>query len=82
MSFVLQTLNIFVDAFSLILSIRVIMSWLLWEHRNMLSSFIWDCTEPVLKPIRNMLPAMRVDFSPLIVIFLLRWFQDWINIHF
>ncbi len=66
----------------MILSIRVVMSWLLWEHRNMVTAFVWDCTEPVLRPIRNLLPAMRVDFSPLLLIWAIRMLQNWLNSHF
>ena len=81
MSFFLQTFNIFVDAFTLILMIRVIMSWLVLEHRSTIGSFVWDCTEPVLEPIRNLLPSMRIDFSPILLIWLIRMLQNWINTH-
>jgi len=38
--------------------------------------FVYDVTEPILAPIRRLLPAMGgLDFSPLIVFLLLRLLQ-------
>ena len=58
------------------------MSWLIafnvLNPRNQLVHTIWDflyrITEPVLRPIRNMMPNLGgIDISPIIVVFII-WF--------
>ena len=52
---------------------RVIFSWLPHEHRRSeLYAFVFRATEPVLAPVRKILPPMGgFDFSPLLVVILL-----------
>ena len=43
----------------------------------MVDDFLYRITEPVLRPIRNMLPNFGgIDFSPLIAILLLLFIKD------
>lgn len=60
-------------AFNLILLARVLMSWLPNVDRyHPVVQFIYNVTEPVLKPIRQVLPqGMGIDFSPMIVILII-----------
>ncbi len=51
---------------------RVILSWVIRDPENKLFAFLLDITEPVLAPIRKILPSMGLDFSPIIAFFLLR----------
>ena len=55
--------------FELILLARVLLSWFPnFDRSNPIVSFIYDVTEPILKPIRDLLPQTgMIDFSPLIV---------------
>jgi len=55
--------------FELILLARVLMSWLPGLDRSHpIARFLFDVTEPVLKPIRDLMPNTGgFDFSPLIV---------------
>lgn len=57
--------------FELVLLARVLMSWFPLDRSNQtvdsIVRFIYAVTEPVLKPIRDLLPPMPIDFSPLIV---------------
>jgi YggT family protein len=55
--------------FELILLARVLISWFPNVDRsNPLIQFLFDVTEPVLRPIRDLLPqGMMLDLSPLIV---------------
>ena len=72
-----------VDAFFLVLYAmllaRIILSWFPMNRNNPLMRFLFAFTEPVLAPVRNLVqrsplggPGMVLDFSPLIVIVLLR----------
>jgi YggT family protein len=48
---------------------RMIMSWVDPMGRNQVSSFLFQATEPILAPVRKLLPrAGMFDFSPLIVL--------------
>ncbi len=48
------------------------MSWVQIDPYSPLARTIYDLTEPVLAPVRNLLPpASGLDFSPIIVIILL-----------
>jgi YggT family protein len=55
--------------FEFILLARVLLSWFPnFDRSNPIVRVIYEITEPVLKPIRNMLPQNgAMDFSPLIV---------------
>jgi YggT family protein len=55
--------------FELILLARVILSWFPNVDRsNPIIQFLYDVTEPVLRPIREMMPPTgMMDLSPLIV---------------
>ena len=55
--------------FQFILLARVLLSWFPnFDRSNPIVRVIYQLTEPVLKPIRNMLPQSgAMDFSPLIV---------------
>lgn len=57
-----------------VLLARVLMSWIPLDRTNptidQIVQVIYDITEPVLAPIRQVLPQnMGIDFSPLIVFF-------------
>jgi YggT family protein len=59
--------------FQLILVARVLLSWFPNVDRsNPIIQLIFDITEPILRPIRDLLPqGMMLDLSPLIVILIL-----------
>jgi YggT family protein len=67
--FVLQIISLLLQLFELALLARIILSWFPNVDRsNPIIQFLFDITEPVLRPIRDMLPAGGMfDFSPLIV---------------
>ena len=55
--------------FSLLIIVRVIISWVSPDARNQIVVVVHRITEPVLAPVRNRLPAMGgIDFSPLLVL--------------
>lgn len=55
--------------FQLILLARVLISWFPdLDRGNPIVQFLYDVTEPVLQPIRNVLPQTgMMDFSPIVV---------------
>lgn len=55
--------------YSFLILARVIMSWVQPDPRNPVVNFIYRLTEPVLAPVRSILPAMAgLDFSPILVL--------------
>jgi YggT family protein len=51
---------------------RVIMSWVDPQGRNQISAFLIQVTEPLLGPVRRLMPQTgMMDFSPLIVLIVL-----------
>jgi YggT family protein len=54
------------------LIIRVVMSWTNPQGGGQLTAFVYQMTEPILAPIRRMLPpSSGIDWSPLIAMLLL-----------
>jgi len=55
---------------------RVIFSWGMVSYRNRVMRFLVDVTEPLLGPLRRMLPTLGpMDISPLVAILILWLFQ-------
>lgn len=72
----LQFIALFVSTFNLLLLIRVVMSWVAPGSTNSFVRLIYDLTEPVLAPVRKLLPGSgMIDLSPLVTFFLLQGLQ-------
>jgi len=52
---------------------RVVVSWLNFYSEGEIVRWIYNITDPVVKPIQQMIPPLSIgiDFSPLIAIFIL-----------
>jgi len=74
MNFILFTLinNIF-NLLQMLIMIRVLLSWIPHDPYNQIIQILYRITEPILKPIRDILPmqSMGMDFSPIAAFFLL-----------
>jgi len=65
--------QIFLELYSFVILARVLMSWVNIDPHSPIARAIYDLTEPILAPVRNMLPtAGGLDFSPIIVLVLLQ----------
>jgi YggT family protein len=51
---------------------RVLMSWFVQDRGNRIYQFLYSITEPVLAPIRRIIPSMGLDFSPIVAFLLLQ----------
>ena len=61
------------DIYSLIVFGAVIASWVQLPPDNPIGNFLYTMTEPLLGPIRSLLPDMGgIDFSPLVLLFAVR----------
>jgi len=76
MIYILRLIDTLVNAFSLAILIRVILSWVRFDPYHPVSVLIHQVTEPVLAPIRRFLPSTgMVDFSPLVALVLVQVVQ-------
>ncbi|MCK9332189.1 MAG: YggT family protein [Candidatus Cloacimonetes bacterium] len=61
--------------YNLIIFARVIASWIVQNPYNPIYRFLFTMTEPLLAPIRNIIPNMGLDFSPIVAYLLLNILQ-------
>lgn len=62
-----------VEVYMLVIVARVLMSWFQVDPYSPLAQTIFKLTEPILAPVRNLIPpAAGFDFSPIVVIILLQ----------
>ena len=53
--------------------IRVLLSWFPIDPRNPLVTLLYDITEPILEPLRRVVPRMGMfDLSPLVALLLIQ----------
>jgi len=62
-----------IDLYSLVVLVAVILSWVRLDRRNPLVTITHALTEPVLAPIRRILPPMAgLDLSPMVLLIALQ----------
>ena len=73
MTFLFNFLALLCQVLTLIILIRVILSWFSPEPTNLLSNIIYQITEPLLAPLRRIIPRVGIfDFTPMVAIILLQ----------
>ena len=64
---VLGLVQLLFDLYIIVLLARVLLSWVQVDPRNPIVNLIHQLTEPLLAPIRNLLPqGGGMDFSPMV----------------
>ena len=61
--------NIILTVMYWLILIRALLSWVNPDPFNPVVQFLQRVTEPVLEPIRRLLPPLAIDLSPLIAFF-------------
>jgi YggT family protein len=72
MVLVAAIVNLICYALIILILVRVAFSWVSRDYRNPIYRFTYQLTEPILRPVRNLLPGGGMgglDFSPMIVTF-------------
>ena len=77
MRVLLEVILMALELYKWVMLAMIVMSWLIAFNivntRNQIVDAIWrvlvTLTEPVLKPIRRLLPRMQIDLSPIILFF-------------
>ena len=68
----------FVRVINMLILARVLMSWFVKDLRNPIAMFIYQITEPILAPIRDLLKKLGIggtmlDFSPIVALLLIQF---------
>lgn len=72
MEFVLSVLLTFITVMQFAIVGRAILSWFDRSQSNPVSQFLVQLTEPMIAPVRAILPSMgMIDLSPLVTILIL-----------
>ena len=70
--FLRNFVELLVIALTVLILGRVLISWVDAGGRSQLSRFLFQATEPILAPVRRVLPSTgMIDLSPMIVILIL-----------
>lgn len=73
MTFLFNFLGLLCEVLTIAILVRVILSWFSPSPTNRLVNIVYQVTEPILAPLRRIIPRVgRLDFSPLVAIILLQ----------
>jgi YggT family protein len=67
-----RTVDLLANSLVVVVLARVVLSWVYPNMRNTLVFWVWRITEPILAPIRRLLPVGgRFDWSPVVALLLI-----------
>lgn len=73
MNFLRNFITLLFNLYSFMILARVLLSWLNVNPYHPAVMFIHEVTEPLLKPLRNVIPPVGMfDISPIVALILLR----------
>ncbi len=59
-----------IGLYKIVLLVRIILTWIPHNPDNPAATFLYKITEPVLEPVRRIIPSIGgIDISPIIVFF-------------
>jgi YggT family protein len=70
-SAIAQGVDVFLGFMMLLIIIRALISWVSPDPYNPIVQFLSRATDPILNPIRRLMPAMPIDISPIIAYFVI-----------
>lgn len=74
-----HVLGLLIDLYSLLVLASVVLSWIQLPDENPLVRFTRAATEPVLRPIRRVVPAIAgFDLSAMLLLLLLRFLRGFL----
>ena len=85
MDIFILALSYFFDIIRIMLFARVLLSWFPMLHGSPIVRLLFNITEPILAPIRNLIqksplggPGMIIDFSPIIAVILMSFLRQFL----
>ncbi len=77
MNWLYSFIDLLFYALNLAILVRVIVSWLNINPYNPIVSFVYQITDPILEPLRRIIPPLgMIDISPIIAMLLLSVVQQ------
>ena len=74
-----ELLQMVFQIYTLVLIVRVLISWVSPDPFNPVVQFLGRVTDPVLEPLRRMIPPLGpIDLSPIIALLLLQALQHFL----
>ena len=70
--------DVVLSLFYWLILIRALISWVNPDPYNAIVQFLNKATEPILQPIRRILPPMRVDLSPIVAFLVIMFLKGFI----
>jgi YggT family protein len=71
--YLFRFLELLCEVLTLLILVRVIVSWVSPGQTNTLTNILYQVTEPILGPLRRIIPRVgMLDFSPLVAVILLQ----------
>src|SRR5580698_6353988 len=70
--------NIILTIMYWLILVRALISWVNPDPFNPIVQFLMRVTEPVLEPVRRLLPPLPLDISPIIVFFVILFLQKFL----
>lgn len=78
--FIVQFVDLLVTVLIVAIFARVVLSWLPIGANNPVTPIVYQLTEPILAPIRRVVPRLGfIDITPMIAIFLLYFIRGVIH---
>ena len=77
-----QAIGLFFYVLEILIFVRIILSWFPMGYNNAIGRFLYNMTEPILGPVRNMVDkspiggGIGLDFSPIFALILMRLVQS------
>ena len=73
MTFLFTFLRLLCEVLTIAIFLRIILSWFSPGPTNILVNILYQVTEPILAPLRRIIPKVGLlDFSPMVAIVLLQ----------
>ncbi|HNZ10306.1 MAG: YGGT family protein [Deltaproteobacteria bacterium ADurb.Bin151] len=75
-----RVIDIILTVYMWIIIARALISWVNPDPYNKIVIFLYRVTEPVLRPVRRIIPrhSLPIDFAPLIVLLIIIFLQSFL----
>ena len=73
-----RVLDVILTLFYWLILIRALVSWVNPDPFNAIVQFLYRMTEPILYPIRRLLPPLAIDISPIIAFLLIVFLKNFL----
>ena len=73
-----KVIDVILNVYYWLILIRALISWVNPDPYNQIVQFLYRMTEPVLQPIRRLMPPLALDISPIIAFLMITFLQSFL----